>query len=413
MNSSYFMTTGNTAASFETSGDNNQTTSNGSAAAAAAAEELRMAPSFLRRIVLRLIGMKSAADKMPPIPYAILTNGKMAALIFIGVYLSFVALWLPFWLLSFAITEWGIYLLAIFTVFFVGRSIIRLIAFPGASQKVTAEIETEFAKYSVRIITSSCDALMEVASILSSAFPGGDSNSDSQQRRRASDLYDLPVFWRRAKTYRDRVFAVYLEVLLYLYHDQASTPSSSHGPPDLTKYGNNRLSGDIGNLSGLTPEARNDGKGLLERLKKVMALTDELEQLARPVLEAGLGPSTPNPLPPEAGTKAKSLLEAITELRDYVSSLKPGTSSNDADEEEESEEDLTVDAVRRKFEEQSGSALGAVKSGLASILPMLDPPPHTSIFGFDVQRGCMLARYRGARQLWVRCPNGGMLDGKI
>ena len=41
---------------------------------------------------------------------------------------------------------------------------------------------------------------------------------------------------------------------------------------------------------------------------------------------------------------------------------------------------------------------------------MLDPPPHTSVFDFDVQRGCMLSRYRGARQFWVRRPNGGMID---
>ena len=252
----------------------------------------RWCPTFLKGVLLRWVGTTSAADKLHSIPFAVLTNGKMAALIFLGVYVTFVALWLPFWLLSFVITEWGIYLLAVFTVFFIGRSIIRLIAFPGASQKVTAEIETEFAKYSVRIITSSCDAIVEVASILSSAFPGnksGEQQHNQQRRSRSSDLYDLPVFWRRAKTYRDRVLAVYLEVLLYLYHEQSSaTTSSSHVPPDLTKYSNNRLAGDIGNLSGLTPEARDDGKGLLERLRKVMTLIDELEQLARPVLEAGL-----------------------------------------------------------------------------------------------------------------------------
>ena len=41
---------------------------------------------------------------------------------------------------------------------------------------------------------------------------------------------------------------------------------------------------------------------------------------------------------------------------------------------------------------------------------MLDPPLHTSIFGFDLQRDCMLSRYRGARQLWVQRPSGGMID---
>mmetsp|Transcript_7486 Transcript_7486/g.11824 ORF Transcript_7486/g.11824 Transcript_7486/m.11824 type:complete len:611 (+) Transcript_7486:3-1835(+) len=54
--------------------------------------------------------------------------------------------------------------------------------------------------------------------------------------------------------------------------------------------------------------------------------------------------------------------------------------------------------------------MDSVKAGIASILPMLDPPLHTSIFGFDVQRGCVLSRYRGARQLWVQRPGGGMID---
>lgn len=75
------------------------------------------------------------------------------------------------------------------------------------------------------------------------------------------------------------------------------------------------------------------------------------------------------------------------------------------------EDELGADSVRRQFEEQSGSAMGAIKSGLSSILPMLDPPLHSSIFGFDVLRGCMLSRYRGARQLWVpRGQGGGMID---
>ena len=104
--------------------------------------------------------------------------GKWSSPPFLGVYVTFVALWLPFWLLSFVITEWGIYLLAVFTVFFIGRSIILLIAFPGASQKVTATIETEFAKYSVRIIMffMRCNS---GSSILSSAFPGNKSGDST------------------------------------------------------------------------------------------------------------------------------------------------------------------------------------------------------------------------------------------
>jgi len=400
---------------------------------------------FASAVAARLLGTRTAADRLPPILHAVATGGWVTALAFLGLYVALLLLWLPFWLLSFVATEVGVYALAVMSVFFVGRSVIRLIAFPGASQKVTSEIEAEFAKYSARIVLSSCDALAEVAAILASAFPvpangGGGAAGESsqsqtqtsqnfpqqqQQRRRSSDLYDLPVYWRRAKTYRDRVLGVYLEVLLHLY-DQPPLPtrggggglgaasgSGSSSGAEFTRYGNNRLSGDIGNLHGLTPEARSDGRELMERLRKAMALIDEVERLAKPVLEAGLGPSTPNPLPQEAGDKARECMKATTELRDFAASLKPGPASGGGgaeDDEDETDEDLTVDAVRRKFEERGGTAIDAVRSGLASILPMLDPPPHTSIFGFDVQRGCMLSRYRGSRQFWVRRPNGGMID---
>jgi len=145
----------------------------------------------------------------------------------------------------------------------------------------------------------------------------------------------------------------------------------------------------------------------VERLKVLLRQVDQLEEQAGAILTAGRDSSAPGPLSEEARATADALLGSARELRDFVMSLKPPGGSEDLEEEEE---DLTVDAVRRKFEEQSESTMDAVKSGLDSILPMLDPPPHTSIFGFDLQRGCMLSRYRGARQLWVRRPKGGMID---
>lgn len=351
---------------------------------------------------MRVVKIRTAADQLPFLMYSVVSNGKIASVVFLGAYFVFLAIWLPFWLLSFVTTEWGVYILSIFAVFFVGRSIIRLIAFPGASQKVTAEIEREFARYSVRMLVSACTSLIEVASIIVSASPG---NAAHASRRQLTAVYDLPLYWRRAKTYRDRVLGVYVEVLNFLYHQH---PQSSHpNASDLTKYCNNRLSGDVGNLSGLTVGARTDGRELLEKSIKVLTLLDALESEAKNVLEGGIGPSTPNPVTNETCNVANQLIEALSELRDFVTSLKP----EEGDEEgQETEEDLTVDAVRRKFEEQSGSALDAVKNGMASILPMLDPPPHTSVFGFDVLRGCVLSRYRGSRQLWVRRPKGGMID---
>jgi hypothetical protein len=154
-------------------------------------------------------------------------------------------------------------------------------------------------------------------------------------------------------------------------------------------------------------EARADGKVLLEKLLKVLAEVDRLEALAKPILESATG--KPRQVSSSVKMVASSLSIVTSDLRDFVESLKPPSSGEPGTDSDE-DENLTVDAVRRRFEEQSGSVLDSFKSGAASILPMLDPPLHTSIFGFDLQRGCMLSRYRGARQLWVQRPGGGMID---
>jgi pimeloyl-ACP methyl ester carboxylesterase len=155
----------------------------------------------------------------------------------------------------------------------------------------------------------------------------------------------------------------------------------------------------------------------MNRLRIVVAQVDELEQYAKQVLEgSSRPPGHPSMvLSEDAIRSAKQLLQSANELWDFVTSLKPPSSDGDDsnhpnNSNSDMEENLTVDAMRKRFEEQSGSAMETLKSGFSSILPMLDPPPHTSIFGFDVQRGCMLSRYTGARQLWVRRPKGGMLD---
>jgi hypothetical protein len=208
--------------------------------------EIRMISSpTLRRIVFQVVQVKSAADALPSLFCMVVTNGKFSLMVFTAAYLIFISLWFPFWLLSFVTTEWGVYLLAVGTVFFIGRSIIRLIAFPGASQKVTADIEAEFARYSVRMVTSAADSLIEVASILS----GTNNNTGNDKSFSAS--YELPGLWRRARSYTDRVLGVYLEVLLYIFQ-QPSESSISNAASDLTVCGNNRLAGDIGSLAGVT-----------------------------------------------------------------------------------------------------------------------------------------------------------------
>lgn len=151
-------------------------------------------------------------------------------------------------------------------------------------------------------------------------------------------------------------------------------------------------------------KARTDGRELLNRLQHLIHLLDELEQSAKSILE---GHGMNNGVTKETRNIAKGIKESASELRDFASSLRPAI--NDSEAEEDSGDDPT-DTIRRNMEKSNATSLEAVKSALASILPMLDPAPHTSIFGFEVQRGCMLSRYRGARQLWVQRPAGGMLD---
>eukprot|EP00980_Cylindrotheca_fusiformis_P027923 scaffold22568_cov125-Cylindrotheca_fusiformis.AAC.20 len=329
----------------------------------------------------------------------------MSAFVFIGGYFLFLSIWFPIYLFSFLVGESGIYLLAIGTVFLVGRSIIRLIAFPGSTNRVLSEIEKEFAKYSVRMLTSSSTSIIDLAQAVVSAGKSGGNDSSSNS---GYAYYEIPSLWKRAKSFRDRVLAVYVEVLQYIYDEGINDSSSSH-MSDLTKYGNNKISGDIGDLSGLTLEARSDGKVLLEHLNRVLTDMDRLEEQGKSMLESTTGKAQ---MPSNSVRMiANSLIVVANDLQDFVESLNPPSMGDPHGTPTDSEEaDLSVDAVRRRFEEQNSTLMDSVSSGAASILTMLDPPPHTSIFGFDVQRGCMLARYRGARQLWVQRPGGGKID---
>lgn len=102
------------------------------AAAAAAADSGSMDPRLvvrhpvLRTLAMRCATMSSAADALPTIFYSIVTEGKMTAMFTVGAYLIFVALWIPFWLLSYVVTEWGVYALAVATVFGIGRYVTHL-----------------------------------------------------------------------------------------------------------------------------------------------------------------------------------------------------------------------------------------------------------------------------------------------
>lgn len=135
---------------------------------------------------------------------------------------------------------------------------------------------------------------------------------------------------------------------------------------------------------------------------------ERLESQAKPLLENL--PEQPRQISTSIQLTSNAMGIVAAELRDFVESLKPAPSLSEHPSESDDEGDVSMEDVRRRFEEQNGSVMDSIKSGISSILPMLDPPLHTSIFGFDVQRGCMLSRYVGARQLWVQRQDGGMID---
>lgn len=209
---------------------------------------LSSCPPGVRRVMYRFAQVPTLNDSMPSLLQIITTSGKLSALVFLAVYLTFTLLWLPFWLLSFFVTEFGVYALAVSTIFYIGRIIIRMIAFPGASNKVVSEVETEFAKYSVRMLVSAANCLRELAQAMVSTGGGGGGSAPTSGG--SLSPYEIVPLWKRAKSYRDRALGVYLEVLNYIYEQNGQT--SGQPGTQRTRYGTNRISGDIGNLNGLT-----------------------------------------------------------------------------------------------------------------------------------------------------------------
>lgn len=201
-------------------------------------------------ITARILSIPSLADKLPGPMKHITTNGRLAAVGMLTFSTILTGLIFPFWALSKFTSEIGIYALLFGLVFLIGRGIIRMIAFPGASRKVAGDIEGEFAKYSIRMIEISCGCIYDLASVLCA--------EDVNQ----STLSQLPPLWARTQNYRNRILGVFLDVLTYLQEDHSlvlTDISSAANPPlpeplepDLSRFGNNRLTGDIGNFGSLS-----------------------------------------------------------------------------------------------------------------------------------------------------------------
>jgi len=198
-------------------------------------------------------------------------------------------------------------------------------------------------------------------------------------------------------------------------HSPTNSLDSNSFRRSTTKYGNNPLVGDVGNMNTITSQARSDGRELYTLLTSLLDDYATLESSASNILQSGntVQNLKKGMVSNETAECATKLIQRAEELRELLSRIK--LSSSDGDNEDDDEEDVGAEAVRHRLEEQgtasSSSTMGMIKSAVQAFVSMVDPPPHKSIFGLDVIRGCFLARYIGARQFWIkRNRGGGKLD---
>ena len=144
----------------------------------------------------------------------------------------------------------------------------------------------------------------------------------------------------------------------------------------------------------------------MERLQLLLERTESMAHEASSLLQ-GATSVEPNP---SLANLARQVMQTCQEMRDFCARLRPNASGDRSRSNSNASDDSDDDPTSAARQQLSGGAVDAVKTGVSSILPMLDPSPHTSIFGLDVQRGCMMSRYQGARQVWVRRPTGGLID---
>ena len=374
-----------------------------------------------------MLRVPTAADSLPTIPSLVLENSKtsfctmMASCFVLDAFFI-----LPGYATSILITEYGVYASTLLFIWLVGRFILRLIAFPGSTVKVYGEIENEFSKYSVRMlenatehITSLCRLLLSIEDVSLYSISSDDSSVGAKERREKLskliglnyDDHDIIMLWRKVCSYRSRVLGMYCSVLKCLLTEGGIgvLPQNAGDQAFLSKkYGNNRMVGDIGNLSTNSTKAKNDGKKLYKCLSQVLEDLDFLEREASSFLKSS---GSNKPLSKQASRAAQKLLSSSLELSELLPFLhfRPSSSSNQGSGNGRQAEDES----QRSSSESNDVSVSGVKSTVLSIIQLFDPPVHNSIFGLDMLRGTMLSRYKGARQLWVPRPKhegGGMLD---
>jgi hypothetical protein len=116
------------------------------------------------RFCKRIVSIRSIADVLAskiPLFDTILYNGTMVGVGVIGVYcIIVIILWIPLYCVSYITSEIGFYVLLLLLLIHLGRTVLRLLAFPAAtSSKVKLDIETEFCNYSIRILSAAFQSI--------------------------------------------------------------------------------------------------------------------------------------------------------------------------------------------------------------------------------------------------------------
>jgi len=416
-------------------------------------------------IISHLLRVPTVADRFKSTTtiYSTILNNPRASLpvLFLLCTLVNLVFILPWYLASLVITEPGVYLALSIIVYILGRFVLRLIAFPGSTHRVCSEIENEFAKYSIRVLDNACDHIIEFTTLLLHLC----SQSKDEQiqnilhhRTNASRnihvgqyrYMDLFPIWQKACIYQTKVFGMYHNVLHCLLiedgigskttqiHAQSQTHPERNGQtqtrqknkpnPFLTIHNNNQLVGDIGNLSNITVQAKEDGKQLYTLINKLLDEFDEVKNTNTHALhfnQRNRQTWKDTFISKEGTLSAIKLLSTVTQLKDTLPSFKPllsSSSSNNDLPKIDSNQEINLDdfpnhnannqknSIRNKFLKH----IKPILSAFVSILQLLDPPAHTSIFGLDVLRGSVLSRYLGSRQFWVpRQRNSFPILGKL
>ena len=102
-----------------------------------------------------MLFIHTAADRLPPVLHAVVTSPRLA----IGGVLVFcsvlnLTIILPCYIASLVVTEIGLYLSILISIWCIGRWVIRLLAFPGSTHRVYNDIEIEFGDGSIKTYVS-------------------------------------------------------------------------------------------------------------------------------------------------------------------------------------------------------------------------------------------------------------------